>query len=161
MDEDLAFVAQKHKEPSVVPDDDDADKAVDFFEQLEKGLRDLGYSTQSLDEDLAFVAQKHKEPSVVPSDADKADDFSEELEKDLRDLGYSTQSLDEDLAFVAQKHKEPSVVHSDADKADVSNDIMGFSDRRSSNARVVQQFVKKMKEKKRELVIADVPSTFF
>ncbi|GKA31384.1 DNA topoisomerase 6 subunit A3 [Tanacetum coccineum] len=105
-------------EKGVLSSNDDADKAVDFFEQLEKGLRDLGYSTQSLDEDLAFVAQKHKEPSVVPSDADKADDFSEELEKDLRDLGYSTQSLDEDLAFVAQRHKEPSVVPSDADKAD-------------------------------------------
>ncbi|GJR00230.1 DNA topoisomerase 6 subunit A [Tanacetum coccineum] len=169
-------------EKGVLSSNDDADKADDFFEELEKDLGDLGYSTQSLDADLAFlekdlgdlgystqsldadlafVAQRHQAPSVVPSDADNADDFFEELEKDLGDLGYSTQSLDEDLAFVAQKHKEPSVVPSDADKADVSNDIMGFSDRRSSNARVVQQFVKKMKEKKRELVIADVPSTVF
>ncbi|GJR00232.1 hypothetical protein Tco_0523216 [Tanacetum coccineum] len=101
LDEDLAFVAQRHKEPSVVPSD--ADKADDFSEELEKDLGDLGYSTQSLDADLAFVAQRHKEPSVVPSDADKADDFSEELEKDLGDLGYSTQSLDADLAFVAHR----------------------------------------------------------
>ncbi|GKE49602.1 hypothetical protein Tco_1480860, partial [Tanacetum coccineum] len=76
-------------EKGVLSSNDDADKAVDFFEQLEKGLRDLGYSTQSLDEDLAFVAQKHKEPSVVPDDddADKAVDFFEQLEKGLRDLG--------------------------------------------------------------------------